>query len=155
MTSSHGSSTSNTASPSLSFLGSSDSDDSKPVETPEKTPADGEFPDFDKEIKPREMRLDAQNLSQHYYAVRNRLDTKHLADKPSLPDFHAFKAEKLLPTKQDFEEIQSNFIVHISRVLSKSFPFFKKFASGMKKHIVHQYYQQTSQESEVVRSTFY
>ena len=44
---------------------------------------------LDKYVKPRDMRIDAQASTLHYfnmYAVRDRLDTSRLSDSPSLPD---------------------------------------------------------------------
>lgn len=108
---------------------------------------------IDKHVKPREMRVDAQSKSLHYfnfYAAKSRVDMSKLEDQPCLPDFASFDPEKLLPTKQDHEVILSNFKVHITRVLRKYFPFFKEFASGVKKHIKHKYYKEMSQQSQVV-----
>ena len=108
---------------------------------------------IDKHVKPRDMRHDVQAQSLHYfnsYAVKDRLPTSHLEDKPCLPDFSSFTPSKLLPTAIDDKSIQRNFTILISRVLSKHFPFFKKFAAGIPKHIKHKYYKEMSKKSEVV-----
>lgn len=146
---------------SLSNLSASDSSDSS-EETSDNPvlPATTKFPAFkivgdniDKYVKPREMRLDAQAKSLNffnYHAVKCRIDASNLDDRPSLPDFSSFQMDKLLPTKDDDEVMDSNFIIHITRVLRKHFPFFEKFAAGIKKHIKHDHYKETSAKSEVV-----
>lgn len=108
---------------------------------------------IDKNVKPRDMRHDVQAQSLHYfnsYAVKDRLPTSHLEDKPCLPDFSSFAPSKLLPTGGDDKSIQDNFTILISRVLSKNFPFFEKFATGVPKHIEHKYYKELSKKSEIV-----
>ena len=107
---------------------------------------------IDKHVKPRDMRHDVQAQSLHYfnsYAVKDRLPTAHLEDKPSLPDFSAFDPSKLMPSTDD-KSIQKNFTILISHVLKKNFPFFEKFATNVPKHIKHKYYKELSKKSKVV-----
>ena len=111
---------------------------------------------IDKHVKPREMRHDVQAQSLHYfnsYAVKDRLPTTQLEDKPSLPDFSSFDLSELMPSTEDDRLIQKNFTVLISRVLKKNFQFFEKFATGVPKHIKHKYYKEFSKKSEVVSKT--
>lgn len=157
----HTSSSGTVSSSSQASLSLSDNSDSCEA-TPDNPvlPTASKFPAFkivgdniDKYVKPREMRLDAQAKSLNffnYYAVKCRIDASNLDDKPSLPDFSSFQMDKLLPTKDDDDVLASNFIIHITRVLRKHFPFFEKFASGVKKHIKHDHYKETSAKSEVV-----
>ena len=81
---------------------------------------------LDKHVTPREMRLDHQAQSLHYfncYAVKDRVSTLGLKDNPSLPDFSAFSEAKILPTAEDHESLMSNFVILVSRVVKKHFPF--------------------------------
>lgn len=111
---------------------------------------------IDKHVKPREMRVDAQSQSLHFfnvYAVRDRVDASNLSDQPSLPDVSSIRVEDILPTPDDHTAITTNFAILIGRVLKKHMPFFSCFGSGLEKHIKHEYYQQMSQKSEVVNSS--
>ena len=71
---------------------------------------------IDKYVKPREMRLDAQSKSMHYfnfYAVKSRVDVSKLPDEPCLPDFASFD---LKITKNYHSVILTNFKIHIASV---------------------------------------
>lgn len=107
---------------------------------------------LDKYVKPRDMRVDAQASTLHYfnmYAVRDRLDTSQLPDNPSLPDASIVQVEQILPTEADYDVLYSNFIL-VCRVLKKHMPFFAEFCSGIEKHIQHIYSEEMSKKSEVV-----
>lgn len=111
---------------------------------------------IDKHVKPREMRIDAQASTLHYfnvYALRDRLDSSGLLDEPSLPDASAIHVEEVLPTVEDHKALMSNLTILIGRVLKSHMPFFATFGAGLEKHIMHPYYRQMSQKSEVVRLT--
>ena len=43
----------------------------------------------------------------------------------------------------------------IGRVLKKNMPFFKRFGDGLEKHILHEFSDQMSTKSEVIRLTLY
>ena len=108
---------------------------------------------LDKHMKPREMRIDAQSQSLHFfnaYAVRDRVNTSSVSDRPVHPDITTANVEHLLPTATDDKAIADNFIILIGRILVKYMPFFTHFASGVEKHIRHEYYKEMSQKSVVV-----
>lgn len=108
---------------------------------------------IDKHVKPREMRVDIQAQSLHFfniYAVRDRVDVSHLPDAPALPDPDAINVEAVLPSPEDHEAILRNFTILAGRVLKKYMQFFTNFAFGLARHIKHQYYEEMSQKSEVV-----
>ena len=110
---------------------------------------------LDKYVKPRDMRIDAQASTLHYfnmYAVRDRLDTSQLQDSGSLPDPTTIQIEKILPTEADHKILLSNFAILVCRVLMKHMPFFAKFGSGVERHIRHVYSEEMSKKSEVVSS---
>ena len=99
------------------------------------------------------MRIDKQAVELHYFnsfGVKDRLSTSGLEDNPSLPDFQSFSETKILPTQADHNSIMDNFVILISRVLKKNFPFFSKFGTGVPKHIKHAHYEEMSKKSEVV-----
>ena len=108
---------------------------------------------IDKTIKPRDMRIDSQTRSLHYfhtYAVRDRIDVTHLDDEPSLPSMDDIEVTTVLPTEQDQKVMKGLFGIHVARVLKKHMPFFTKFGEGLERHIKHDYSKEMSQESEVV-----
>ena len=108
---------------------------------------------LDKHVTPRDMRLDSQAQSLHYfncYAVKDRLSTVDLEDQPSLPDFSSFSEAKILPTAADHKALLNNMVVLVSRVVKKNFSYFSKFGTGVPKHIKHKYYTELSKKSEVV-----
>lgn len=112
---------------------------------------------LDKRVTPRDMRLDHQAQSLHYfncYAVRDRVSTLGLEDKPSLPDFSAFLETKILPTTADHEALKNNFIVLIARIIRKNFTFFSKFGTGVPKHIKHRYYAEMAKKSKIVSEKY-
>ena len=100
--------------------------------------------------KPRDMRIDAQAHMHHYfnlYAVRDRLKT---ADHPPSLDVDAIEVEKILPTESDVNHLLSSSTILVCRVLKKHMKFFSSFGSGLERHIMHVYYQEMSQKSEIV-----
>jgi len=108
---------------------------------------------LDKHVKPRDMQIDAQASTLHYfnmYAVRDRLDTSQLADTLSTPDPSTIQVEHLLPNEADYRALFSNFSIIVCPILKKYMPFFAKFGSGVEKHIRHVYYKEMSKKSEVV-----
>ncbi len=109
----------------------------------------------DKHVKPREMRVDAQAETLHYfntYAVRDRVDASTLPDKPALPDRSSIEVEDILPSPQDHTAITTNFAILIGRVLRKYMPYLTNFGFGLEKHIKHKFYEM-SHKSEVVSTT--
>lgn len=108
---------------------------------------------IDKYVKPREMREDVQASMLHYfnlYAVRDRVDASTLEDAPSLPDPSRIDLDKLFPSPEEHKAIHKNFQHLVARVLKKHMPFFKKFGSGLERHLKHKYYKEMSMKSEVV-----
>ena len=75
---------------------------------------------IDKNIRPRDVRINSQTVSLHYYhsyALRDRIDLTSLEDSPSLPDMEGIRLENFLPTLQDEETIKGNFQHLIARAL--------------------------------------
>lgn len=108
---------------------------------------------IDKNIKPRNMTSEHQTRSLHYfhvYAVRDRIDLSKYNDKTPEPDIARMNFESLLPSSEDAAVLNSNLTVLIGRTLRAHMPFFAKFADGLGRHIMHEYYDHMSTKSEVV-----
>ena len=56
----------------------------------------------------------------------------------------------MLLSDEDHKTMFANFAISADRVLKKYMPFFRRFASGLKTHIAHQYDKEMAQKSEVV-----
>ena len=108
---------------------------------------------IDKTVKPRDVRMDNQTRSLHYfhsYAVRDRIDVSHMEDQPSLPSLESIDVTTVLPTEQDQKSMKGLFSIHVARILKKRMPFFTKFGDGLERHIKHDFFKEMSQKSEVV-----
>ena len=84
---------------------------------------------IDKYVKPRDITIDAQASTLHYfnmYAVCDRLDASQLPDNPTLPDVSTIKVEQILPTDH------SNFAILVCCVLKKHMPFYKVWLGDRK-----------------------
>lgn len=111
----------------------------------------------DKHVHPRDMRLDHQSRSFHYfqtYAVRDRVDLTDISDVKVIPDTKDIKLDLILPTSNDKKQLLSNYGILFTRVLKKCMPWFAKFATGLDRHIKHEFYEQMSRKSEVVSHTY-
>ena len=106
---------------------------------------------IDKNVKPRNMQIDAQTKSLHYvqtYSVKNRIDFGKLSDVRPTGEQSLYD---LLPTTKDYEKLKESFAVHVARVMVEHIPFFTKDFSGLvQRHIPHQYSCEMSLKSEVV-----
>lgn len=106
---------------------------------------------IDKNVKPRNMRIDAQTKSLHYvqmYCVKDRIDFGKLSDVHPTGEKTLYG---LLPTTEDYEKLKESFAVHVARVMVEHIPFFTEDFSGLvQRHIPHQYSCEMSLKSEVV-----
>ena len=108
---------------------------------------------FDKNIKPQDMRIDNQTKSLHYfhvYDVRDRIDLTDYDDEEPTPDISSISIDRILPSADDNLALCTNYSILIARVLRKHMPFFKEFGAGLERHIRHEYYEEMSAKSEVV-----
>ena len=112
---------------------------------------------IDKTVKPRYMTSERQTQSLHYfhsYAVRDRVDCSNLSDSPpstTCPPIDEL-CQKLLPSKNDTEALNTNFATHVARILINNLPAMKfAFDDVVDWHIIHQYYAEMGKKSEVVR----
>ena len=112
---------------------------------------------IDKTIRSRYLRSDHRNISMHYfhsYAVQNRVDFSHLSDKIMVSHFPNPEeiALSVLPSSRDDISLRSNLAVLVSRVLVDHLKYFNvTFQDVTQRHIEHQFYQEMSQKSVVVK----
>ena len=104
-----------------------------------------------KNVKPRNMRIDAQTKSLHcvqMYSVKDRIDFGKLSDMPLSNEKCLYD---LLPSTDDYEKVKEGFTVHVGRVMVEHIPFFSEDFSGLvERHIPHQYSHEMSVKSQVV-----
>ena len=82
---------------------------------------------LDKSVRPRDMRLDNQTQSLHYfhmYGVHDRINLAQETDNPSLAEVAFSDLKAILPTSEDQESLRKNFSFLIACVLKKHIPFF-------------------------------
>ncbi len=92
---------------------------------------------IDKNVKPRHT-SEHQTHSLHYfhtYAVRDRIDLSNVSSEQPIPKISEMKMEDLLPSNDDNLVLIENLAILIGRVLSKHMPFFKKFGTGLGRHM--------------------
>lgn len=106
---------------------------------------------LDKNVKPREMRVDHQTLSLHFfhsYAIPDRVDISDFSSKIKIPDISTIDLDKFFPSRSDECVLKKNIAVLIGRVLVKHIPYLKKF--GLERHIQHEFSEEMARKSEVV-----
>ena len=77
---------------------------------------------IDKTIKPRDMRCDHQSTQLHYfhvYAVRDRIDFRHLETRARLINPEEFDFNLFTPSAEDAATLSANFPVLITRLLAQ------------------------------------
>ena len=112
---------------------------------------------IDKTIKPRDMRLNKQATSLHYfnvYAVKDRIDFSHLSSNATIifPDDITY--DPFYPSSEDDNGLIHNFETLVTRILVQYVPGLQLISSKVNCHIEHKYSKQMSQKSKVVRLNF-
>ena len=108
---------------------------------------------IDKRIAPRNMRVDHQVQSLHYfhaYAALNRIETLHLDDTCPHGDIEQLPLSTFLLSPDDCCVLRDNYVVLVSRILVKHLTFLNKFGKHVPKHIHHLYTDIMTQKSTVV-----
>ena len=111
---------------------------------------------IDKNVQPRFMRIDSRTRSLHYfhcYAVQDRVDSSSFSD--SLPQPATFPASEIyrhvIPSTEDYEILNHNLAVHVSRILFSHMSFFHdKFKGAAIKHILHSHSAEMAKKSAIV-----
>ncbi len=127
----------------------------------ENTPQ-GRYPDFiivgdnvDKNVTPRDMRVDHLTKSYHYfhsYAVRDRVDLTAASNVTPDTDVESLSLTCFLPSLDDCKRLRDNYIVLASRVLVEHLRFLAPLKGCVPEHIQHKYSKEMMQKSEIVRS---
>lgn len=91
---------------------------------------------IDKHVHPRDMRMDCQSRSFHYfetYAVRDSLDLTDVGDMQVIPYtcINDIQLDLILPSSNDKKHLLNNYAILFTQVLKKYIPWFAKFASGL------------------------
>ena len=108
---------------------------------------------IDKTVRARDMRVDHQNQSLHYFnsfAVKDRIPK---VDNPVELDHQTVDSaplSKFLPTVNDCNDIRDGYITLMSRVLVEHLAFLAPFKQCVPQHIIHTYSQEMSKKSEMV-----
>ena len=113
---------------------------------------------LDTRVAPRDMRIDHQVKSLHYfhsYAALNRVEIALSAFKAMEPqcDISSLSASTFLPSALDCEQLRANYIILAARVIVNNIPFFQPLQSCVPEHIHHKFSEQMKQKSVTVSTT--
>ena len=75
----------------------------------------------------------------------------NLDDTACTPGIDVVDLELILPTSEDEHTMRIDMSILVARILKKHMPFFEKYGRGVERHIMHQYSEEMSQRSSVVR----
>eukprot|EP00731_Ephydatia_muelleri_P006704 Em0003g952a len=106
----------------------------------------------DKNVKPRDMRLNSQTTSLHYfhtYAVKDRICFSHLSTDPIEIVQDSINFEMFYPTVGDNTELVSNLETLVARMFVQRIPGLQSLSAEATPHIKHLYSKQMALKSEV------
>jgi hypothetical protein len=109
---------------------------------------------YDTTVHARDMRMDNQNKSLHYfntYAVKDRpdfykLDSGHTATSK---DIKCAPTSTFLPTMEDCKNIRDDYVI-VAKVLVDHLTFLHPLKKCVPSHVVHKYSSEMSKKSEIV-----
>ncbi|KAL5510576.1 hypothetical protein EMCRGX_G006142 [Ephydatia muelleri] len=107
----------------------------------------------DKNVKPRDMRLNSQTTSLHYfhtYAVKDRICFSHLSTDPIEIVQDSINFEMFYPTVGDNTQLVSNLETLVARMFVQRIPGLQSLSAEATPHIKHLYSKQMALKSEVV-----
>lgn len=106
---------------------------------------------IDKNVKPRDMRVDAQTKSLHYvhaYGVKDRVDFSSLSGVAKCGEM---RVDSILPSSEDYKKLKQNMSIIVARTMSEHLSFFCGYFKGLiKRHVSKTYSAEMSTKSEVV-----
>ena len=110
---------------------------------------------YDTTVRARDMRMDNQNKSLHYfntYAAKDRPDFYKLNSdhKATSKDIKSAPTSTFLPTMEDCKKVRDNYVVLVSRVLVDHLTFLHPLKKCVPCHVVHKYSNEMSKKSEIV-----
>ena len=92
---------------------------------------------WDKNIKPRDMRSNNQVKSLHLFhaiATTSRVKTLHLNDKQSIGSIRTLPVSEFLPSIDDCTAIHDNYVILVARVITANFEYFSSLRDCAKTH---------------------
>ena len=108
---------------------------------------------LDKNVSPRDMRVDHQVQSIHYfhsYAVHDRADFSKLSGEDPQGKLQNDPFTKFLPSPDDCSQLRENYINLIARVIVEKLPHFNKLSDCLPVHISHEFSRVMKEKSVVV-----
>ena len=108
---------------------------------------------IDKNVSPRDMRVDHQTKSFHYfhsYAVHDRIDLSGYSNQIPDIDIESLPLTTFLPSLNDCKKLRDNYIVLASRVLVTHLPFLAPLKGCVPQHIEHVHLKELTKKSDVV-----
>lgn len=106
---------------------------------------------IDKNVKPRDMRIDSQTKSLHYvqiYSVKDRVDFSSWSELPKDGEMCLYD---ILPSTADYLKLKENLSILVARTMTDNLSFFSgDFKSLVQRHVPHPYSREMSTKSEVV-----
>ena len=112
---------------------------------------------IDKNVSPRNMTIDHQVLSLHYfhyYAVLDRVDFHDKSHIVTPVIKEKVDYEKFLPSPSDIMALKKNLAVIVSRILVENIPALQRFVFGIKKHIDHEWSKEMAKKSVAVSDNY-
>ena len=98
---------------------------------------------IDKNVSPRDMRVDYQTKSLHYfhaYAALNRIHFTGLSEEtPTSRLLRNLEISSFLPSVADCQALRDNYVVLFARVICDTLTGFSPFQKCVPKHILHKY----------------
>ena len=110
----------------------------------------------DKNIAPRDMRVDNQVKSLHYfhsYATYDRVDSSHLSSEGTVGDIVSLPLSEFVPSLEDCAALRKDYIILAARVITDKLPYFQCLKKCVPKHIQHPYSKEMAKSSTVVSVT--
>lgn len=108
---------------------------------------------WDKNVKPRNMRINNQVKSLHYFhsiATVSRVETLHLNDSQSLGNVREIPISDFLPTSEDCKAICDNYVTLVARVITENFEHFSSLRDCVPNHIPHEHSAKMTQKTTTV-----
>ena len=111
---------------------------------------------IDKNVSPRDMTLEHQTKSLHYfhaYAALSRIDFTGLGEEtPTSRLLRSLDSAVFLPSIADCQVLRENYVILSARVICSTPTAFSSFKECVPKHIPHKYSAATSKKSVTVSS---
>ena len=112
---------------------------------------------IDKNVSPRNMTLDHQVKSLHYfhaYAALSRIDFSGLSEEtPTSRLLRSLDSSAFLPSIADCQVLRENYVILSARVICDTLTAFSSFKECVPKHILHKYSAAMSKKSVTVSSS--